>query len=71
MVIKVAPDHPGKPLTHDLNRLVASTFQLIPDNQQRRTQSLLDRQSQYLKPTASVGTTTVCEVQEVKRIRLA
>lgn len=30
MVIEVFRDRLGKPLTNDLNRLVASTFQLIP-----------------------------------------
>jgi hypothetical protein len=66
VVVKVPTDYSGKPLTHDLNRFVASAFQLIPNGQQRRTHSLLDRQSQYLKPTASVGTTTVREAQEVR-----
>jgi hypothetical protein len=71
VVVEVAPDHLGKPLTHDVNRLVASAFQLIPNSQQRRTHSFLDRQSQYLKTTASVGTATVCKAQEVKRLRFA
>lgn len=48
---------------------MTSAFQLIPNGQQRRTHSLLDRQSQYLEPTASVRTTTVREAQEVKRLR--
>jgi len=48
---------------------MTSTFQLIPNGQQRRTHSLLDRQSQYLKATVSVGTTTVCEAQEIKGLR--
>ena len=69
MVIEVYRDHPGEPLTHDLNRLVASTFQLIPNTQQRRAHSLLDRQAQYLEPAASVGTTTVREAEEVKCLR--
>jgi len=69
VVIEVPTDYSGKPLTHDLNRLVASAFQLIPNGQQRRTHPLLDRQPQYLKPTASVGTATVREAQEVKRLR--
>lgn len=48
---------------------MTSALQLIPNSQQRRTHSLLDRQSQYLKTTASVGTSTVREAQEVKRLR--
>jgi hypothetical protein len=48
---------------------MTSAFQLIPNGQQRRTHPLLDRQPQDLKPTASVGTTTVCEAQEVKILR--
>tara|TARA_R110001606_G_scaffold283960_1_gene432377 strand:- start:109 stop:261 length:153 start_codon:yes stop_codon:yes gene_type:complete len=48
---------------------MTSALQLIPNSQQRRTHSLLDRQSQYLKTTASVGTATVREAQEVKRLR--
>jgi hypothetical protein len=48
---------------------MTSALQLIPNSQQRRTHSLLDRQAQYLKPTASVGTTTVREAQEVKCLR--
>lgn len=46
-----------------------TTFQLIPNNQQRRTHSLLDSQMQYLNTSAPVDTTTVCEAQEVKRLR--
>jgi hypothetical protein len=44
-------------------------FQLIPNGQQRRTHLLLERQSESLKSTVSVGTTTVCEAQEVKGLR--
>jgi CheY-like chemotaxis protein len=33
---------------------MTSTFQLIPNGQQRRAHSLLDRQSQYLKATVSL-----------------
>ena len=66
---EVPSDNSVKPLTHDSNRLVTSALQLIPNSQQRRTHSLLDRQSQYLKTAASVGTATVREAQEVKRLR--
>jgi hypothetical protein len=48
---------------------MTSAFQLIPNSQQRRTHPLLYRQSQDLKTTASVGTTAVCEPQEVKGFR--
>jgi hypothetical protein len=48
---------------------MTSALQLIPNSQQRRTHSLLARQSQYLKATASVGTTTVREAQEVECLR--
>jgi len=65
VVIEVAPDHPSKPLPLSPDGLMTSAFQLIPNSQQRRTHSLLDRQSQYLKATASVGTATVREAQEV------
>lgn len=44
-------------------------LQLIPNSQMRRTHSILDRQTQYLEPTASVGTTTVREAEEVKCLR--
>lgn len=60
MVIEVTTHHPSEPLSLGPDGLMTSTLQLIPNSQQRRMHSLLDRQSQYLKPTASVGTTTVC-----------
>lgn len=44
---------------------MTSARQLIPNSQQRRTHAFLDCNSQYLKPTASVGITTVREAQEV------
>jgi hypothetical protein len=44
----------------------AKAFQLIPNSQQRCTHSLIHRQSQNWKTTASVGTTAV---REIKRLR--
>ena len=46
-------------------------FQLTPDSQQRRTHTLFDSQSQYLKVTASTDTTTVGETQEIKSLRFS
>lgn len=37
VVVEISTDHPGKPLTHDSNRLMTSAFQLIPNGEQRRT----------------------------------
>ena len=68
VVTEVPTDHSVRPLTHDSNRLMTSAFQLIPNSQQHRT--LFDRQSQWLKPLAFVGTTTVCEAPEAKSLRL-
>jgi len=45
-------------------------LQLITNSQQRRTHSRLDRQSQYLKTTASVGTATVHSMAEWFKRRL-
>ncbi|WP_434702467.1 hypothetical protein J3P85_16350 [Pseudomonas sp. Z1-12] len=39
---------------------MASTFQLIPNGQQRRTHSLLGRQSQYLKATVRTPVSSNC-----------
>ena len=64
-----SPDHPSKPLRLSPDGLMTPALQLNRNSHQRRTHLLLDRQSQYLKATASVGTTTVCEAQEVKSLR--
>ncbi|WP_223531797.1 hypothetical protein [Pseudomonas sp. GL-RE-20] len=71
VVIEVTTHHPNQPLPLSPDGFMTSALQLIPDSRQRRTHSLLDRQPQYLKATASVGTTTMREAHEVKRLRFA
>jgi hypothetical protein len=44
-------------------------LQLITDNQQRRTHTLFDRQTQHLKVATPADTTEVGEAQKVERFR--
>src|SRR5436309_11924603 len=71
MVRKVAIQDPLKPPTNDRHRFMPPLVELVANRGQRRSHTLLGRQSHDLELPLLVRPTTVSESQEVKRLRPA
>jgi hypothetical protein len=71
MVRKVAIQDPLKPRANDRHGFVPPLVELVTDRGQRRSHTLLGRQTHDLELPLLVGSTTVREPQEVERFRPA
>jgi len=69
MVRKVAIQDPLKPPANDRHRFMSPLVELVTDRGQRRSHTLLGRQSHDLELSLLVGPTTVSKAQEVERLR--
>ena len=69
MVRKVAIQEPLKPRTNQRHGFMPSLVELGPDRGYRRSHALLGRQPHDLELSFSVGSTTMREPKEVKRLR--
>ena len=69
MVRKVAIQDPLEPRTNQRHRFMPPSIELVTDRGQRRSHTLLGRQSHDLELPLLVGPATVSESQEVERLR--
>ena len=71
MVRKIAIQDPLKPRTNNRHRFMPPLVELVADRGQRRSHTLLGRQSHDLELSFSVRPATMREPQEVDRLRSA